>query len=368
MTRLPLCFLIIFLAKGCTSKKESNRFVHINGKDQHILDIGSGQPVVVFVTGFGDDLNSYDSIQKALSKITRTISYDRAGLGKSELTVRNRSLDTLVFELNQILTNENIPEPYVLVGHSYGGHIVRYFTHLYPEKVAGMLLIDPSVEYLDDEIRRSKAQAEIKSYDSLYEHGRDPSWAEGLKREADYFRSNETHIKTKTIEFPAKVPTTVITAMNVPESSRSFLKGVNKMKVDLHKKWATSSPHIRHVLAQKSGHYIHYDEPELVINEIKTIVGTITKKTNNQTTVLLNKIKVIRTVYRNAQPLTKSAYTIAGVRSSRSFFFEQRLVTWDRLSGSDLAFLSSLLSPPRSTTSYAPTLAVMPQDIVEYKK
>jgi alpha-beta hydrolase superfamily lysophospholipase len=262
---------ILLLAVGCIAKKDSSRFVVINGKAQHILDLGSGRPVVVFVTGFGDDLNSYDSVQKALSKITRTISYDRAGLGESELTVPNRSLDTLVFELSEILRLEKIPEPYILVGHSYGGHLIRYFAHVYPEKIGGMILIDPSVEYLDDEIRRSKTKAEIKSYDSLYEHGRDPSWAEGLSREANYFRANEKLIKN--IQFPGNVPITVITAMNVPESSRPFLKGVNKMKVDLHKQWAVNSPHIRHVFAQKSGHYVHYDEPELVINEIKTVVG-----------------------------------------------------------------------------------------------
>ena len=111
-------FIIFLLTIGCTSKKESSRFVPVNGKAQHIRDVGLGQPVVVLVTGFGDDLNTYDSIQKALSKITRIISYDRAGLGKSELTGKNRSLDTLAFELNEILTSENIAGPYVLVGHS----------------------------------------------------------------------------------------------------------------------------------------------------------------------------------------------------------------------------------------------------------
>lgn len=279
MTKILVSLLtVLLLPFGCTSQEQSSQLVKINGKAQQIFDLGAGKPVIVLVAGFGDALTSYDGLQKSLSKITRTISYDRAGLGKSELTVRNRSLDTLTFELNEILTKRKISEPFILVGHSYGGHIVRYFAHLYPEKVGGIVLIDPSVEYLDNEIRRLKSAAEIKSYDSLYEFGRDPSWPEGLKREADYFRSNENHMKTKKVMFPTNVPTTVITAMNMPESSRSFLKGVSKMKVDLHKGWAESFPHIRHVLAERSGHYVHYDEPELVINEIKTIVETITTK------------------------------------------------------------------------------------------
>ena len=267
-------FIISLLLVGCTESKISDRFVEINGKSQHILDEGSEQPVVVFVTGFGDDLHAYDGIRKSLSKTTRTFSYDRAGLGKSELTTKNRSLDTLVFELNQILTQENMPEPYVLVGHSYGGHIVRYFAHLYPEKVGGIVLIDPSVEFLDTEIRNSKTPAEIESYDSLYEHGRDPSWTEGVSREANYFRENEKLLREKGIQFPQNIPTTVITAMNMGESSFKFLRGVSKIKADLHKRWVSNSPHIRLVLAQKSGHYVHYDEPQLVIDEVTAVVGT----------------------------------------------------------------------------------------------
>lgn len=271
-----ISFVIILLfALGCTLKEDPKPFVYINGKAQHIRDIGSGEPVVVFVTGFGDDLNSYDSIQKALSRITRTISYDRAGLGRSGLTGKNRSLDTIAYELSEVLGKERIPGPYVLVGHSYGGHIVRYFAHLYPEKVGGMVLIDPGVEYLDDEIRRMKTREEVKSYDSLYEHGRDPSWSEGVSREATYFRSNEILMKNKNVRFLSNVPTTVITAMNMPESDKPFLKGVNRMKVELHRQWTVNFPHIRHVLAQKSGHYVHYDEPQLVIEEIKAIVRTL---------------------------------------------------------------------------------------------
>src|SRR5688572_18465161 len=139
--------LVVLLLVASCVEKGSDRFVTINGNDQHILDLGKGKPVVVFVAGFGNDLKTYDRVQQALSTQTRTISYDRAGLGKSALTVPDRSLETLVNELNAILEQENISSPYILVGHSSGGHIVRYFAHAYPAKVAGMVLIDPSVEY-----------------------------------------------------------------------------------------------------------------------------------------------------------------------------------------------------------------------------
>jgi pimeloyl-ACP methyl ester carboxylesterase len=262
--------IAIFICLTCCAGKQPDRFVVIDGRPQHILDLGSGEPVVVFISGFGNDLTSYDRVQRAVSSVTRTISYDRAGVGKSQLTVPDGSLDIMVDELDRILGEENIPGPYVLVGHSSGGHIARYFAYKYPAKVAGMVLIDPTPEYMDDEIRRLKTPAEIRSYDSLNEHGRDPSWTGGLKREADYFRANE--LKIKKIRFPDQVPITVLTAMKMSESRHSFLKGVNQIKIDLHKEWLTDAPHIRHVLAHRSGHYIHFDEPELVINEINAML------------------------------------------------------------------------------------------------
>lgn len=252
---------------------QADRFVRIDGKDQHILDLGSGEPVVVFVSGFGSELGVWSAVQDSVSKFSRTISYDRAGIGKSELTVRDRSLEVLVDELNSILEQEKIPAPYILVGHSYGGHIIRYFAHIYPDKIAGMVLVDPSVEYMDDEIRRLKTPAEIKSYDSLKEHGRDPSWPEGVKREADYFRTNE--LKVKKIRFPDHAPVTVLTAMPMRESQYSFLKGANDIKLDLHRRWLKDAPHIRHILVQHSGHFIQFDKPELVIGEIRRMARKI---------------------------------------------------------------------------------------------
>ena len=76
----------------------------------------------------------------------------------------------------------------------------------------------------------------------------------------------------KRVSFPENVPITVLTAMNMPESSLAFLKGVNQIKLGLHKRWLTNAPHIHHVLAQRSDHYIHQDEPELVIEEIKVMI------------------------------------------------------------------------------------------------
>jgi pimeloyl-ACP methyl ester carboxylesterase len=268
MRSIILTFLVIAVACG---QKPEDRFTEIRGKRQHVLDVGAGRPAVVFVSGFGDRVSSWMSVQRKVAELTRTISYDRAGLGESEMLSADRSLDTLVFELNEILKKEKVEPPYILVGHSYGGHIIRYFAHKHPDRVAGLVLVDATVEHMEDEFKRTKTLPEIKSYDSLSEHGRDPNWADGVRREADYFKKNNDTMKG--IPFNKNIPGTIITALNTPESDFRFLKGVNEMKVNLHKRWVAESPHLKHVFANKSGHYVQFDEPQLVINEIKALIN-----------------------------------------------------------------------------------------------
>lgn len=270
LIRKKMCLRVAFilLLASCAGK-ERDRIISVREEAHHILDLGSGAPPIIFIAGLGDDLQTFSKVQPAISTFTRTLSYDRPGLGTTPVRSRNRSLDTLAFELHQILEHEDVRAPYILVAHSYGGHIARYFAHIYPESVMGMVLLDPSTEFMDDEIRKSKTASEVKSYDSLYEHGRDPAWSEGVHLEADYFRSSTSTMKD--IKFSKGMRVTVITALNTPESSHSFLSGVNELKLKLHKRFKEEAPHIRHVMSRSSGHYIHVDDPELVINEIKKI-------------------------------------------------------------------------------------------------
>jgi pimeloyl-ACP methyl ester carboxylesterase len=269
---MRLCFVLLVSTIVSCAPKPDDRFTTILGKSQHILDAGKGEPAVVFISGFGDRVSSWMKVQPKIAEQTRTLSYDRGGLGESKITGKNRSLDSLVFELNEILKTEKFKMPVILVGHSYGGHIARYFAHKHPESVAGILLVDPSVEFMDEEFKRLKNADDIRKYDSLKENGKDPNWSEGVRNEADYFQQNTNVIKT--ISFNDKTPTTVITAINTPAQTLEFLKGANEMKVTLHKNWVLKSPYIRHLFAN-TGHYVQFDDPELVIKEITRLISQV---------------------------------------------------------------------------------------------
>jgi pimeloyl-ACP methyl ester carboxylesterase len=91
-------------------------------------------------------------VQSEVAEFTRVCSYDRAGYGWSDPGPEPRTVSEISKELKVVLDAASEKGPFVLVGHSFGGFIVRVFTHLYPGVVAGVVLVDASHEDEDDRI------------------------------------------------------------------------------------------------------------------------------------------------------------------------------------------------------------------------
>ena len=104
--------------------------------------IGTGSPTVVIVSGLGDWSTSWGVVQPEVAKTTRVCTYDRAGVGWSDASSLSSDAAQFAKELHTLLQNANVPGPYVLVGHSLGGFIVRIFAHDYASEVAGVVLVD----------------------------------------------------------------------------------------------------------------------------------------------------------------------------------------------------------------------------------
>jgi pimeloyl-ACP methyl ester carboxylesterase len=118
-------------------------FVTVGTHRLHYRCDGDGAPGVIFDAGIAASSLSWSRVHPEVARFTRACSYDRAGLAWSDASTTPRLIPTLVNELHQLLRHANIATPSVLVGHSFGGLVIRAFARAYPEEVAGLVFVDP---------------------------------------------------------------------------------------------------------------------------------------------------------------------------------------------------------------------------------
>ena len=112
----------------------------------HILAMGEGSPAVVIVPALGANVLEWLRVLRAASPETTVCAYDRAGLGWSNAPRGPTTIDGMADDLHVLLKAAGIAPPYIVAGHSMGGIVARRFRSRYPADVAGMLLIDSSHE------------------------------------------------------------------------------------------------------------------------------------------------------------------------------------------------------------------------------
>jgi pimeloyl-ACP methyl ester carboxylesterase len=113
------------------------------GQKLYVLEKGSGEVTVLFEAGIAATNLNWFHIQEEVSRFTATASYDRGGLGWSSPSRTPRTPGILAAELHELLWRAGLKPPFILVGHSYGGLVMRRYALLYPEEVAGVVLVDP---------------------------------------------------------------------------------------------------------------------------------------------------------------------------------------------------------------------------------
>lgn len=273
---LPLMIFVL-----CSnSYTQATKMVNVGAHKLEVQVMGSGSPTVVFEAGMGDDYSSWSTVMPFVAQVTSAVAYSRAGNGNSEEGVFPRSYQQIVLELRAMLDSlDGIVPPFVLVGHSAGGIIVRYYASKFDNEVTGLVIVDGSHEKQYKRFRAAdpKSWDETMTWRNKFYADKSPS----IKSEGESFLKLQLAENVLPFKLPS-IPIVVLTSTSRPGND-SWTPVRQNVWRELHSEWFKSTPNGMHIITNKSGHYIHKSEPELVLSAIKFVVNYVrTDSTQNK--------------------------------------------------------------------------------------
>jgi pimeloyl-ACP methyl ester carboxylesterase len=291
--------------------------VRVGGHRLHVTCRGTGRPLVLLESGIAASSLSWSLVQPEVAKLTRVCAYDRAGLGWSDAPQRPATFESIVDELSALIEQTAPGEPCVLVGHSFGSFVVRAYAARCPQHIAGMVLVDPAVEWLGatpQHIRLLRGGRHLSRLGALLAHlgvvraclalltggapaaprrfvrvfG--PTAARTIERlvgevrklppavhpivqalwcqpkcfhaMADHMLALERdHRRIAAVSPPPEIPVVVISG-----------GGQSEEQLAGHRLLAETSMYGRHVVAARSAHWVQFDEPALVVEAVSELV------------------------------------------------------------------------------------------------
>lgn len=253
----------------------SGRLVSIGGGRSLFLDcVGSGSPTVVLEAGFGGDTFNWREVQPELGRTTRTCAYDRAGLGNSVALPGVHDARDEISDLQRLLQSAHIDPPYVLVGHSYGGLLVRLFARAHPGEIGGVVLVDAMGR---DQTRRQLAVWPRSEAAALRRHVARPV-RDGVDLAAG--EALGAHVRSL-----GDIPLAVITAGT---HDNEWGRAPARLARALDRQWrsmqdelaALSSDHV-HVIARRSDHFVQGidGQPRVVTGAVDAVVDAARQRT-----------------------------------------------------------------------------------------
>jgi pimeloyl-ACP methyl ester carboxylesterase len=239
--------------------------VDVDGRAVECVLAGCGAPTVVLVNGSGGPLACWMRVFDGIAAHTTTLAYNRPGIGRSARPDRNQTAGEMVVSLRRLLATLQLPPPYVLVGHSFGGLVAQLFARLHPAQTAGVVLLEATAP---------QDLTALKAHENALQKGL--AWL--MRRLVPPQRWHETeHTGRSAAElaaappFPA-VPLRVVTGTK-PAMAWATKPELLQARAAHQRALAALSPLGRQVLAGRSGHFPQFSEPELVVATVLALLA-----------------------------------------------------------------------------------------------
>lgn len=282
------------IAAPAAAQAPTPRMVEVEGRAVRVMTAGfehlnRGQPVVVFESGAGTTIENWGTVFADVAAFAPVVAYERGGIGESEGDGEPPTPERRVEQLHALLAELEAPPLYVLVGHSWGGALIRAFAGRYPDEVAGLVYVDPT-DFTERRADELAVFAEIGLADG--EAGRDVVWQyvrasisqapPGIVAEYDALMDWMAREPEERGLLPApEVPVAVLlgtrydpfsSEIEFPFEFRDYFEATMRQRTQKMSGWVREAPEGLFVVASYAGHYIHQDDPALVTHAVGRIV------------------------------------------------------------------------------------------------
>lgn len=298
-------YQILATARDAKAFPVPGQMIDVGGYKMHIHCLGEGSPTVITENGLGGSSPDWSLVQPIVGENTRICSYDRAGSGWSEAGPEPRSSQQIAKELHTLLSNAEIPGPYVLVGHSAGGLHVQVYASQFPDEVAGLVLVDPTPAQLIVTFSPEERQAllpnmgQFRLLSTLQFFGLLrfiplpgdealtplPAETQALIRAHRLQSGALAAMSAEVLSMETSITQTAEATPLSPE--RPFIiiwHGIPAEPVELEplaeasmEELVQRSDNSKFIVAESSGHYITFDRPDIVIDAIREVVEAARK-------------------------------------------------------------------------------------------
>jgi pimeloyl-ACP methyl ester carboxylesterase len=298
---LLVAVVLLVDSLGMTAAAETGNFAGLidigGGRRMYLKCRGRGAPTVVLVGGLrasADDWNISDkskpTVFTGVGKFTRVCVCDRPGTpvgekpSRSDAVPQPTTAKDAVADLHALLSSAGETAPYVLVGHSYGGLVVRLYASSYPKEVSGLVLVDALSEGLQDAetheqwaIQRKLIEGDVRESVALYPALERIDVDRSFKqiRAAPPLRSIPLVVLSADRPWGPQVAPMIASGKLAADTPPDFGYVTDAAQKKAHEQLATLVPNAKHITKTNSGHEIHKEQPQLVIDAIREVVEAV---------------------------------------------------------------------------------------------
>lgn len=270
---ISITAILLFALFSCGQVVNSNgAYVDVGGYRLYYEVSGSGSPTVIFENGSACDLTDWRDVAPEIAKTHKVFLYDRAGLGKSDLGPSPRDAYRRVAEFTTLVTAANITPPYVIVSHSLGCILARYFQSLHSSEVLAMVLVDPGHESMN-------TRAGTAFTTELWNEIGDIVKTLSPGRSAEALGAFDTwaEVEAASLESVGNIPfEVIISTQTMGFVTIEALNEIgNQAFRQLQRELVNQSPQGNLTTAEGSGHFVQLEQPQLVIDKIKSVLNKL---------------------------------------------------------------------------------------------